>query len=216
VPPDRLDDAADSFAQDLLDVLELICPHPNLALEKRDDGMAIRPDRGLAAEAGLMPTTMDGIDVKFFYRCDLDPDGGYLRILASSMGMSLTPTGRCLVRVEYDRGKGRDRSDSHVQVDADGLLLGLALARSGQAARPMHDVHIPAGGRRFRPTMEDFVEFLLAEGFVRPTRADWRPVLHDKRTEWEARQAAAAARRYPAAASEALIRLGYSVIPPPC
>ena len=40
---------------------------------------------------------------------------------------------------------------------------------SGQPLRPLHTLHIPAGGRRFRPTMEDFVEFLLRGGFVTPT-----------------------------------------------
>lgn len=214
--PDALLDAGDAFAQDLLDVLELICPHPSLQNYRFATGeqAGLKPLDWMPAEAGTMGTTTAGIDLRFFYRYDLDPEGGYLRVLGSTVGMSLTPSGRSLVRVEYDRNKGRDRPEAHIQVDADGSLLGVALTLSGQPLRNLHGLHIPAGGRRFRPTMEDFIEFLLAEKFVTPTREEWRTVLSEKRQEWEERQAKAAARRHAPAVAESLRTLGWTVIPP--
>ncbi len=216
MPDQPLAAAAEHFARGLLDVLELICPVTVLSVAEHSNGQGIiRPADGTAGEPGRMATTTAGIDLRFFYRYDLDPDGDYLRVQGSSIGLSLTPNGRCLLRIEYDRGKGPDRPDAHVHVDADGALWGTALTLSGQPLRSLHTVHIPAGGRRFRPTMEDFVEFLLAEKFVEPTRRDWRIVLRTKRQEWEERQAKAAARRHAPAVAEALRRLGWTVTPPP-
>lgn len=214
--PDRpLIDASNGFVQGLLDVLELVCPAPGLSIDELNDRQCIiRPIGATVGEPGIMRTMTVGVDLRFFYRYDIDPEGGYLRIQGSSIGLCLTPTGRCLLRVEYDRGKGPDRPDAHVHVDADGALWGRALTLSGQPLRHLHTLHIPAGGRRFRPTMEDFIEFLLAEGFVTPTREAWREVLREKRQEWEQRQAMAAARRHAPAVAETLRGLGWTVIPP--
>lgn len=213
---DPLLDAGDVFAESLLDVLELICPSPTLQLDKFTSGQqaSLKPWVVTPAEAGMMPTTTVGIDLRFFYRYDLDPEGGYLRVQGSSIGVSLTPSGRSLVRVEYDRDKGPDRPDAHLHVDADSALWGAALTLSGQPLRPLNTLHIPAGGRRFRPTMEDVVEFLLAERLVEPTRETWRETLRGKRQDWAETQARAAARRHAAAAADTLRSLGWTVSPP--
>lgn len=220
--PDALAIAGDVFAQDLLDVLELICPAPSVQVDRLGSGsqenlrpLHLGPAQGRRpAEAGLVRTTTAGIDLRFFYRYDLDPSGGYLRVLASSIGLSLTPSGRCLLRVEYDRGKGPDRPDAHMHVDADGALWGKALTLSDQPLRLLNTLHIPAGGRRFRPTMEDVIEFLLAEKFVSATRAGWREVLRAKRHAWEERQAQAAARQHAPAVAATLRDLGWTVTEP--
>lgn len=213
--PNGLSAAASTFAQGLLEVLELVCPAADISVDEIGEGQVIiRPPGGPVGEPGLLGTTTDGIDLRFFYRCDLDPEGGYLRVRGSSIGLCLTPTGRSLIRVEYERGKGGDRPDAHVHVDADGALWGRALTLSGQPLRNLHSLHIPAGGRRFRPTMEDFVEFLLVEGFVTPTVRTWRDVLRPKREEWDELQAKAAARRHAHPVAEALRDLGWTVTPP--
>jgi len=216
VPSEALLDSGSEFARGLLDVLELICAAPSLLIDDVGNGQGIiRPDDATVGEPGCMRTTTSGVDLRFFYRYDLDPDGSYLRVLGSSIGLSLTPTRRCLLRIEYDRGKGPDLPDAHVHIDADGALWGTVLTLSDQPLRPLHTLHIPAGGRRFRPTMEDFVEFLLAEKFVTPTRDEWRQVLRAKRQEWEETQAKAAARRHAPAVAETLRSLGWKVAPPP-
>lgn len=215
MPSDQLAEAGEGFAQGLLDVLELVCPEPQLSVDRLDKGQSIvRPADGTPGEPGRSATTTAGIDLRFFYRYDTDPTSGYLRILGSSIGLSLTPSGRCLLRVEYDRGKGPNRPDAHVHVDADGALWGTALTLSGQQLRPLHTLHIPAGGRRFRPTMEDFIEFLLGEGFVTPTGDGWRAVLRAKRQAWEELQAKAAARHHAPAVADTLRELGWTVTPP--
>jgi hypothetical protein len=215
VPDGELVDAARDFVLGLLDVLELVCPQPELRIDDFTTGQcSIRPRGATAGEPGALRTTTSGIDIRFFYRYDLDPVGRFVRIQSSSIGLCLTPTGRCLVRVEYDRNKGGDRPEAHIQIDADGALWGKALTLSGQQVRPLHSLHIPAGGRRFRPTMEDFVEFLLAERFVQPADERWRSVLSAKRAFWEERQARAAARRHQAAVADTLQQLGWSVTRP--
>jgi len=88
--PEALLDAGDPFARDLLEVLQLICPAPSLVNGELPPGdrAILRPNDGSTAEPGIMRTTTSGIDLRFFYKYDVDPEGGYLRIQTSSIGLS--------------------------------------------------------------------------------------------------------------------------------
>jgi hypothetical protein len=76
--------------------------------------------------------------------------------------------------------------------------------RSGKPnTRELSRLHLPVGGRRFRPTLEDVIEFLVIEKLAEP-RAGWRDVLDQRRREWERIQLKAAIRADLSAASEVL------------
>jgi len=53
-----------------------------------------------------------------------------------------------------------------------------------EMSRSLEKLHFPVGGRRYRPALEDIVEFLIAEGYVQH-REGWREVIGFHRTTRE-------------------------------
>jgi hypothetical protein len=127
--------------------------------------------------------------------------------------------------VEYERDKGNEpddavpgrhrRSAAHVQIH--GSSEELAYIQGLYGSRPLRGLasfHIPVGGRRFRPTLEDFIEFLWAERLIPTVHDGWQDVLQHHRTEWLRRQLRAAVRSDPSTAVAQLEVMGYTVAPP--
>lgn len=79
--------------------------------------------------------------------------------------------------------------------------------------RELHRFHLPVGGRRYRPSVEDVIEFLAVEGLVE-TRTGWEDQVRVRRGEWYRVQLMAAVRRDPDTAAGQLRQLGYTVAPP--
>ncbi len=87
----------------------------------------------------------------------------------------------------------------------------------GSAGRPapdLHALHFPVGGRRFRPTLEEFLLFLDRENLFNDWKEGWKPRLIRSLEAWERRQARATARQFPEEAVGALETLGYCVTAP--
>src|SRR5699024_12000607 len=89
---------------------------------------------------------------------------------------------------------------------AEKLGRGKRFHRSG-------DLHFPLGGARFRPALEDVLQFLIAQLGVR-AEEHWRDAARESRRTWRGRQLASAVRDNPAGAASALSALGYVVRPP--
>ena len=68
-------------------------------------------------------------------------------------------------------------------------------------------LHLPVGGRRFRPCLEDIIEFCIVERLVKPRHETWRDMLDVKRNQFYRRQLQAAVRQDPQAAVGALKHL---------
>jgi len=77
----------------------------------------------------------------------------------------------------------------------------------------MSALHIPVGGARFRPCLEDVVQ-LLAEDFRFDMLPTWRAAVNPGREEWRRKQVRAAVRDWQEEAAETLRKLGYSVTAP--
>ena len=75
--------------------------------------------------------------------------------------------------------------------------------------RPV-DLHLPVGGRRFRPSLEDLIEFCILEDLVTPRR-DWQDELNASRDRFRIQQLKAAVRRNPDEAADVLRDDGWSV-----
>ncbi len=127
-----------------------------------------------------------------------------------------------LIRYEYVR-KSHEPPGAHIQVHAhrDEMAYLLRLAESG---RPMSglkrnrmprlsEMHIPVGGHRMRPALEDVLLFLKRE-FAIDTVDGWRTVLEASLRDWRLTQLKAAVRDAPEAAAETLRRMGYVVEAP--
>lgn len=136
----------------------------------------------------------------------LDVAGDHLAIASSKFALCVDKTtGNSLLRIEYDRDRGREpdkdarhkRPAAHVQILGSSTQLGFAQALAGKKYRPLEKIHFPVGGRRFRPSLEDFIEFLYYEGLLPGTHEGWRDVLQESRGDYLALQLRAAVRRFP-------------------
>jgi hypothetical protein len=93
-----------------------------------------------------------------------DDAGRYPMVHSSVMFLSPDddPAGRVLLHYDYERGKD-DYPEAHLQVCASSPAWQEATSRYGPRGRPLERLHLPVGGRRFRPIVEDMIEFLITE-----------------------------------------------------
>lgn len=117
-----------------------------------------------------------------------------------------------LFRYDYNREPQNDYPSAHLQ------LYGLSERWPEFCQRrgfrlPTDRIHFPVGGKRFRPSLEDIVEFLIVEGFV-SAQPGWKEGLAESRPHWEAVQVMASVRAQPHKAVEQLRQLGYTVTGP--
>ena len=139
------------------------------------------------------------------YRLRMDSTSTYLAVDASSFGIyAADDDAMCLCRFDYERGK-EDYPEAHLQVC--GTSAALAAWSGAPQTRELERLHLPVGGRRFRPTLEDVVEFLVAEGLA-DGRSGWQDVLCAEREAFRRIQLRAAIRRDPDTARQALKDFG--------
>lgn len=144
------------------------------------------------------------LDVSF--RLCLDDAGRYLAAVASFFGIYANDDEHsCLCHFDYEREKPGGYPEAHLQVYGDSAALA---AWGGQPqTRQLDRLHFPVGGRRFRPTLEDVIEFLIVEKLA-DTRDGWKDVLKRERQEYQRIQLRAAIRRDPETARQAVSDLG--------
>jgi hypothetical protein len=131
---------------------------------------------------------------------------GFLTVEASTYSIL---TGRDheheLFHYDYERDK-ISYTEAHLQVVADSQPLRDLLTAVGQPKQTLRRLHLPVGGRRFRPALEDVLEFLITEGIVEPN-AGWKGVLDSSREEFRRLQLKAAIARNRELATETLREL---------
>ena len=154
------------------------------------------------------------------FTVEMDDAHSYLRVVSSTFGLWVDVTGgrqhpRPIVRVEYDRSQLLPgRAAAHVHLHANSPELAWIYGTSAQAAPDLHALHFPAGGRRFRPMLEEFLLFLDRERLFNDWKEGWKPRLIQSLEAWEHLQARATARQYPDEAASTLEALGYTVMAP--
>lgn len=89
--------------------------------------------------------------------------------------------------------------------DPDGVAEG-----ENQEAEVTRKLHLPTGGHRFRPTLEDLLAMLITDLNVEPKQG-WEYFTEEGRGLFREMQTAAAVRDHPDKAVEELRRLGYAV-----
>lgn len=214
-------DSANEFADNLEALLNTTVAvgafiDRRLVESSRGAPYAILQPRG---NGGAVPLTTDadrrppGLYLRLKFTVDMDEFDEYLRVITSIFGLCINAdTGRCAVRLEYDRNK-TSRPAAHAQVDADSQCLQEAYRLAGREPRDISKLHIPVGHRRFRPSVEDFIEFLYQEKFISHLQPRWKKSLDASRSGWERRQLRAAIRRDVPTTVSALREHGYIVIP---
>jgi len=145
--------------------------------------------------------------------CGPDTADTYLAVEKSSFTVAAQVTREPIIRFDYDRVV-HSKPSSHVQIHAHRGELTALLSKAGhKTPHSIAALHIPTGGPRFRPSIEDIVEFLIADwGFDGAT--GWRDVIEESRISFRRIQARSVVRDVPEEAAAVLTKLGYTVTPP--
>jgi hypothetical protein len=171
----------------------------------RIDKFELDPTHGIPITLGWKQPT-GYLSVSF--RLSTDAEGHYLMVQSSFMGLFLDePLDRPIMHYDYERDKGDGYPEAHLQVCAESSAWDelSQLARGDQ--RPLQRLHFPVGGRRFRPTLEDLIDFLLAEG-IAEQRPGAEAAITEGREKFHRLQLRAMIRRNPDSAVSALRDLG--------
>jgi hypothetical protein len=170
--------------------------------------------------AERLPLTCDGETLASwtFYMFAEVTDDGFLKIDRSRVALTPVFENVPVARLEFEN-RATGAPTSHWQFHAERGALSFILARTRRGGKrervPMSlaDLHFSNGGRRFRPGLEDFIEFLIREcGF--DSRDGWRTAVEDGRELARRFQVRTIARNYPAEVAEVLKSRGWKVEPP--
>ncbi len=171
------------------------------------DGLMSRPVRMRSAAR-----TSIWLDVQC--RLVLDGDEGrFLTMEASYCGVKFGDGSDPLFHYDFERDKER-YTEAHIQVCASHPTFESFLTELGRkGVSGLSKIHLPVGGRRFRPALEDVLECLIIEGLVE-AQDGWERLIDKTRRAYRQRQIAAVVRRNIGTAQAELERLGYKIIPP--
>ncbi|MET9861915.1 hypothetical protein ABZY93_21840 [Streptomyces smyrnaeus] len=172
-----------------------------------------------------IPVSIDGVErlsLLACYYCCWDGQSEFLATDHSEVHVNYKDVPDPLLRFEYER-RLREPPGAHVQIHAhrDEMAYLLRLADGGRPGRKLrHDrlprlseMHVPVGGHRVRPSLEDVLLFLHRE-FGIDTVQGWKGVIAQHLEEWRLLQLKSAVRDAPDAAAEVLRKLGYQVEAP--
>jgi hypothetical protein len=140
----------------------------------------------------------------------LEEGTDYLTMQQSYFGIAASiDAANPLFHYDYQRDKQATDgyTEAHLQVfgnntELEPIMQALCKKRK---KKQMGELHFPVGGRRFRPALEDVLEFLIDEQLVSPKQG-WEAELEKTRHEFRMIQLKTMVRRYPDEAREALNR----------
>jgi hypothetical protein len=145
------------------------------------------------------------------FTLEMDEFDRYLMVTKSTEAVYAgQDPGSVLVHYDYTREPDHGYPDPHVQVVGESEALAQIAGRRSICPTSLKEVHLPVGGRRFRPTVEDIIEMLIVEKMVE-ARSGWRNIIEHHRASWQEMQVKAAVRRHPSWAADALIEQGWAI-----
>ncbi|MFX1822186.1 hypothetical protein PV768_20635 [Pseudarthrobacter sp. CC4] len=158
------------------------------------------------------------------YHCELNQANTYLAVESSAFAIHHHLTTEPIVRYDFIRSPKSSVPSAHINMHTVSEALTRAMEDAGKnrradrrrldtaagtSMRPSQ-LHLPLGGPRFRPALEDVLEMLVVE-FAIDRSVEWRSSLREGRSLWRDTQLRAAVADNPEAAVEALTELGYTV-----
>jgi len=214
--PGTLVEQAEDLGRELDDLLEAVLPDASdvevVSLENR---YVIRPvaspTTGRGVPLYVQSERLATLEISF--RCCLDSVARYLAVEQSSFVLRADLDRTPIIRFDYRRDMNV-APHAHIQVHAHRGALSHLLSRAGHPApHDMSSLHIPVGGSRFRPCLEDLLQFLIVECHFDHIDG-WEQAVEAGRERWRRRQVAAITRDVPTEAVRVLRELGYTVEPP--
>ena len=219
-PAGSLEAASASFAAAVQATLDGVLPGDRRIISRRAPALeryVVGPDD----RQGGVPLLVGGeplATLSLSMYLSLDRSGTFLKTVRSDMAVKSTLDRTPLIRLDYRADMGKAPT-SHWQVHAErgafSHLLARAHAVDPERVRKPHDLsslHIPVGGERFRPCLEDLLQFLVQECGV-DCKDDWLKVVERGRQLWRHRQLRATIRDAQEETADVLRGLGWSVEP---
>ena len=194
---------AHGFAEEIQTLLtQTVCSHAQVraaVLPRTPTGRAFVVGHRVS-KANLLPLRLplridakaprQWLDVSF--RLQMDVEEQYLTVRSSFFGVFPTEDGKDgLFHYDYERDKADNYPDAHLQIAGQDAAMQALIP-----GKPSIKLHFPVGGKRFRPCLEDVIEFLIREGLAegKPGHA---PILEAGRERFRIKQLRAAMRRSP-------------------
>ena len=227
---DLLEAESNTFATNLTNLIQgCVAGAPGFVVVNANSDQQLRigpepfePGHGSSAGFGFVPLIrrcdeedQPRLMLKIEFRVWLDRQAEHLAVQQSTFGLWVCPDpqrgSRPVFRIEYDRDAS-SKPPAHIHLHAESVELGWIYGTEGLPLPRLHEVHFPVGGRRFRPTVEEFLEFLNRERLFTDWLPGWNEVLAESLGDWNKRQTQATVRNNPQIAIEQLERMGFQVV----
>lgn len=172
--------------------------------------------RGQTEKSGGIPLFANGERLAWLrldYLCRLNSSAEFLAIDKSKTWVVAEVDTTPIFRFEYLYDAERI-PHSHIQVHAERGALSHLLSRTGhKKPHSLTALHLPTGGARFRPGLEDVIQFLVADCLF-DCLPGWWDAVSRERGEWRRIQTRTVCRAWPEEAAMQLQAMGYGVTPP--
>jgi len=214
------------FAEELQQTLEGVLPGEFRITSMQAQNaqrFIIRVEDSSTQDRVRIPLLVDGeplAELSITEHLGLDRTATHLKTVKSDLRVFSRLERTPLLRLEYQHDM-RSAPIAHWQVHAERgafshLLTRANHHRSTSARKPnaLSSLHLPVGGERFRPCIEDMLQFLVADCGV-DSKPGWQNVVEHGREAWRRRQLASSVRDIPAEAARVLHDLGWTVTAPP-
>ena len=153
------------------------------------------------------------LHLRMLHTLVLDDSGEFLTAERSTCILQAGDAEATIFAYDYVREPPNDYPEAHIHLYGKCEALRAMLDMCGLDKRQPADLHLPVGGRRFRPCLEDVIEFCIVERLVTP-RQGWESALGRGRGRYHETQLRAAVRRNPTPAADVLRHQGWQVIEP--
>ncbi|MEU9218847.1 hypothetical protein AB0D47_20125 [Streptomyces sp. NPDC048376] len=219
----RLDELAAGFADDLTALTRGVLGEDTPPFAALNMGKRVRVSPITADEkVHRIPISIGGEQVLSLmarYYCCWDGSSTFLATDQADFHLHYAGISDPLIRFEYVRGS-KEPPGAHIQVHAhrDEMAYLLRLADAGRPKRGfrkrrlprLSEMHLPVGGHRMRPALEDVLLFMERE-FAIDTARGWRSVIEERLKLWREVQLMSAVRDAPEVAADVLRAMGYRV-----
>lgn len=139
-------------------------------------------------------------------------EAGYLVTTKSALRLFLDETEDAvpLFRYEYVREYPISYPNPHLHIEGKASDAWRELNKRTGQKKGLGQLHFPVGGKRYRPSVEDFLEFLITEGYVQG-KEGWEEAIEIVRGTYHEAQLGAAVADNPEFAASVLRDKGYKV-----
>ncbi|MDE0320616.1 MAG: hypothetical protein OXI97_12130 [Acidimicrobiaceae bacterium] len=147
------------------------------------------------------------LSLRVFHALRMDDKNRHLANTKSTFGLCVEH--KSAFAYHYERDANNEYPAAHLHIDGKAKRLQKVLDAADRSKDKPTALHLPVGGHRYRPSLEDIIEFCVVERLV-AARQGWRQRLSESRERFHEQQLQEAVRHNQGSAAEALTSLGWT------